>query len=201
MFGEWRERRVRRDKLLVVGAGPVGLGMASALKAHGIAYDQVDANEGIGGLWRRGVYKAAHIVSSKSSTAYADFPMPADYPDFPSAEQVLGYLEDYAASRGLRENVEASKKVVQARPLQDESWQVTFEDGEERIYKGIVVCNGHHWHKRMPAIRASSPAASCTPRIIAGPPILRAARLVIGGGNSGVRHRLRGPRESAPRAT
>jgi hypothetical protein len=176
---------VKRDRLLVVGAGPVGLGMASALKAHGIAYDQVDANEGIGGLWRRGVYKTAHIVSSKRSTAYADFPMPADYPDFPSAEQVLGYLEDYAASRGLRENVEAGKKVVQARPLQDESWHVTFEDGEERVYKGMVVCNGHHWHKRMPSYPGEFAGRIMHSKDYRESADLAGKRvLVIGGGNS-----------------
>ena len=74
------------DELLVIGAGPVGLAMAKALKGEGIAYAQVDANDGTGGNWRHGVFKATHIVSSKRSTAYADtrcqpairiFPAPA----------------------------------------------------------------------------------------------------------------------------
>lgn len=39
----------------VVGAGPVGLGMADALRKAGISYDQVDAFEGIRGNWRHGV--------------------------------------------------------------------------------------------------------------------------------------------------
>ncbi len=61
----------------MIGAGPVGLAMAKALKAHGIAYDHVDANDGVGGNWRRGVFKTTHIISSKRTTAYADYmPLP-----------------------------------------------------------------------------------------------------------------------------
>jgi thioredoxin reductase len=176
---------MRRDKLLVIGAGPVGLGMASALKAHGIDYDQVDANDGVGGLWRCGVYTTAHIVSSKRSTAYADFPMPVDYPDFPSAAQMLGYLERYAAERGLLEHIETRKKLLQARPLHDESWKVTFEDGEERHYKGIVVCNGHHWDERLPSYPGEFHARIMHSKHYRGPADLAGKRvLVIGGGNS-----------------
>jgi cation diffusion facilitator CzcD-associated flavoprotein CzcO len=176
---------MRRDRLLVIGAGPVGLGMASALKAHGIAYDQVDANEGVGGLWRQGVYRSAHIVSSKRSTAYADFPMPADYPDFPSAGQMLGYLESFAASRGLLEHIEGGRKVLRARPLHNESWQVAFEDGEERIYKGLVVCNGHHWDRRMPSFSGTFAGRIIHSRDYREPADLAGKRvLVIGGGNS-----------------
>lgn len=39
-----------RDRLLVIGAGPVGLGMANALKENALPYDHVEANDGIGGL-------------------------------------------------------------------------------------------------------------------------------------------------------
>jgi hypothetical protein len=177
---------VHRDKLLVIGAGPVGLGMAKALKAHGIAYDQVDANPGLGGNWRVGVYKTAHIVSSKRSTAYADYPMPSGYPHFPNAAQMLAYLESYARDNGLTAHIETGRKVVAAKPLPDTSWSVTFEDGETRNYKGVVVCNGHHWDRRWPELPGNFTGELLhskdyrEPRQLAGKRIL-----VIGGGNSG----------------
>ena len=96
-----RRTASRTDRLLVIGAGPVGLAMAEALKQRGIAFDQVDANDGVGGLWRHGVYQGVHIVSSKKSTGYTDYPMPAHYPDFPSSSQMLRYLESFAHDRGL----------------------------------------------------------------------------------------------------
>ena len=37
----------RTDRHLILGAGFVGLGMAQALQAAGIAYDQIDASDQI----------------------------------------------------------------------------------------------------------------------------------------------------------
>jgi Flavin-binding monooxygenase-like len=181
-----RRTASRQDRLLVIGAGAVGLGMADAMRQRGIPFDQIDADHGVGGNWRHGVYQGVHIVSSKRSTAYADYPMPAHYPDFPSAEQMLRYLESYAHDRGLTDNIEFGMKVVRAAPLADESWLVTFDNGEERIYKGVVVCNGHHWDKRLPAYPGRFTGTLMHAKDYKEPGQLRGKRvLVIGGGNSG----------------
>jgi cation diffusion facilitator CzcD-associated flavoprotein CzcO len=45
----------------------------------------------VGGNWYHGVYETVHIISSRKTTEYKDVPMPADWPDFPSADQVLTY--------------------------------------------------------------------------------------------------------------
>ena len=141
------------ERHLVIGAGPVGLAMAAALKRRGIPFDLVDAGSGVGGNWLHGVYRTAHIVSSKKATEYTDYPMPADYPDFPSADQMLAYLTAFAKDRGLLASAEFNKKVASAAPDTSGRWTVKFEDGEERTYKGVVVCNGHHWDKRYPTFR------------------------------------------------
>ncbi len=57
------------NKHLIIGAGFVGLGMAQAMKAADIAYDQVDASDDIGGNWYHGVYETAHIISSRNINA------------------------------------------------------------------------------------------------------------------------------------
>jgi hypothetical protein len=181
-----RSSASRHDRLLVIGAGAVGLGMADAMRKRGIAFDQIEADKGIGGNWRHGVYEGVHIVSSKRSTAYADYPMPDHYPDFPSAEQMLRYLESYAHDRALMDNIEFGMKVVRAAPLADESWLVTFENGEQRNYKGVVVCNGHHWDKRMPSYPGRFTGTLIHAKDYKEPGQLRGKRvLVIGGGNSG----------------
>ena len=43
----------------------------------------------IGGNWYDGVYDSTHIISSRDTTGYGDFPMPASYTDFPSRDQML----------------------------------------------------------------------------------------------------------------
>ncbi len=181
-----RRTASRTDHLLVIGAGPVGLAMADALKQRGVAFDQVDADDGVGGLWRNGVYQGVHIVSSKKSTGYTDYPMPAHYPDFPSSSQMLRYLENFARDREIDEAIEFNRQVVRAMPLADESWQVRFENDEERTYKGVVVCNGHHWDKRLPSYPGRFTGTLIHSKDYKEPRQLRDKRvLVIGGGNSG----------------
>jgi hypothetical protein len=161
--------------------------MAAALKRRGIAFDVVDAGSGIGGNWLHGVYRSAHIVSSKKATEYADYPMPEDYPDFPSADQMLDYLRSYAEDRGLLGNCEFNKNVTYAAPNYADRWTVKFADGEERIYKGIIVCNGHHWDKRYPEFRGKFTGEILHSKDYQEPAQLTGKRvLVIGGGNSGV---------------
>ena len=138
------------EKILIIGAGPCGLGVAKALNEAGILYEQAEADDNVGGNWYHGVYETAHIISSRKTTEYADFPMPSDYPDFPSRGQMSDYYSLYADTFGLRENIRFQTKVVMCLPKADETWEIELENGEKRIYKGVIVCNGHHWDKRFP---------------------------------------------------
>ena len=63
-----------QQKHLIIGAGPLGLAHAKALKMAGIAYDQVEADDDVGGNWYHGVYETAHIISSKKVTVLNDPP-------------------------------------------------------------------------------------------------------------------------------
>lgn len=176
---------MRRDKLLIIGAGPVGLAMADALRQNDVAYEHVDANTGIGGNWHDGVFENTHIVSSKSTTAYSDYPMPSDYPDFPSARQMLAYLKRYALDRGLTGTIELEKRVTRATPNVDDTWDVTFADGERRTYKGVIVCNGHHWSRRYPNIDGTFAGEYIHAKDYHRPAQLTGKKvLVIGAGNS-----------------
>ena len=77
----------------IIGAGFSGLTVARKLKELGEAFDVIDANSGIGGLWHTGAYDSAHLVSSKLETQFEDFPMPDSYPDFPGKAQMQRYIE------------------------------------------------------------------------------------------------------------
>src|SRR6185312_17109930 len=175
------------DRHLIIGAGPIGLATAAALKRRGITFDIVDATTGIGGNWLHGVYRTAHIVSSKKATEYADYPMPADFPDFPSADQMLAYLASFAEDRGLLSHCEFNKNVSSAAPDESDRWTVKFADGEERTYKGVVVCNGQHWDRRYPEFRGTFAGEMLHSKDYREPSQLADKRvLVVGGGTSGV---------------
>ncbi|MGA8142386.1 MAG: NAD(P)-binding domain-containing protein [Candidatus Acidiferrales bacterium] len=175
----------RSDRIAVIGAGPVGLAIAKALGEHGIVYDEFDADDDLGGNWLHGVYATAHIISSKKTTEYADYPMPAHYPDFPSAQQMLEYLRDYAEHFHLRQHIQFNAKVVMALPLDDGRWELEFASGEKRIYKGLIACNGHHWAKKYPSCPGKFAGEILHSKDYKTPEQLAGKRvLVVGGGNS-----------------
>ncbi|MEH2204599.1 MAG: NAD(P)/FAD-dependent oxidoreductase [Nostoc sp.] len=172
-------------KHLILGAGFVGLSMAEALKSASIAYDQVDASDDIGGNWHHGVYETAHIISSRKITQFTHFPMPDNYPDFPSAQNIRDYLNSFADHFELRKNIELNRQVSYVRPVEDNLWEVTFDNGEQRIYKGIIICNGHHWCKRFPKFSGEFDGEIIHSKDYKNSQQLRGKRvLVIGGGNS-----------------
>ena len=172
-------------KQLILGAGFVGLGMAQALKEAGISYDQVDASDDIGGNWYHGVYETAHIISSRKITQFTHFPMPDDYPDFPSAQNMRDYLNAFADHFDLRPHIELDRKVIYVRPVENNLWEVTFANGERRIYKGVLLCNGHHWCKRFPKFEGEFKGEIIHSKDYKRPDQLRGQRvLVIGAGNS-----------------
>jgi hypothetical protein len=181
------DRSSTSERHLVIGAGPVGLAMSAALKRRGLPFDVVDAGSGVGGNWLHGVYRSAHIVSSKKATEYADYPMPEDYPDFPSADQMLAYLKAFAEDRGLLAHCEFNKQVACVVPEDATRWTVKFADGQVRTYKGVIVCNGHHWDKRYPDFRGTFAGEMLHSKDYRDVAQVEGKRvLVIGGGNSGV---------------
>lgn len=105
------------ERLCIIGAGYVGNGLARALRQAGIPYDQFEATGEIGGNWAHGVYNSTYLISSKKSTQYVEYPMPAGYPTFPGRAQMLRYLNDYVDHFGLREHIEFDTEVVEVRPL------------------------------------------------------------------------------------
>src|SRR6201992_2359568 len=76
----------------VVGAGPCGLTTIKNLLAAGVtSIVCYDDGASIGGNWvfdetsvRGSVYDATHLISSKRLSEFEDYPMPSDYPDYPS---------------------------------------------------------------------------------------------------------------------
>jgi len=135
---------------LVIGAGPVGLAVAKSLKMAHILYHQVEADDDVGGNWYHGTYKSTHVLSSRDVTEYPDFPMPKDYPDFPSSVQMFEYYQKYASYYNLIESIQFKTIVRSVIPIEDNLWRVKFDNKSEKTYKGVIVCNGHHWSKNFP---------------------------------------------------
>jgi hypothetical protein len=148
------------EKVCIIGAGSSGITACQVLGARGIPYDCFEKGSMIGGNWRyendNGVssaYRSLHINSARKLMSYRAFPMPEDYPDYPSHEQIAAYFDAYAERFGLLEKISFRTEVVAAEPAED-GWEVTVEDadGKRRTerYRSVLVANGHHWKPRWP---------------------------------------------------
>lgn len=90
------------------------LGVAHAPAAH--CYE---ASARVGGNWVFGstngmsaAYRHLHINTSRTRMEYADFPMPASYPDYPRHDQIAAYFEDYVDHFGFRDRIRFETKVT-----------------------------------------------------------------------------------------
>ena len=132
-----------QDKYVIIGAGPSGLAAAKTFLARGIAFDCLEREADIGGLWNIAtpsgiVYETTHLVSCISSTGFDDLPMlDQDYPEYPSHERVLSYFRDYIAKFGLSPHIQLGKAVTRLAPRADGSWEVNVagEIMHSRRYK------------------------------------------------------------------
>ncbi|WP_309649812.1 NAD(P)-binding domain-containing protein [Nocardioides sp.] len=140
----------------VIGAGISGLTSGKMLGDYGIDYTCFESSDRIGGNWAFGnpnghssAYRSLHIDTSKHRLSFKDFPMPADYPDFPHHTQIKAYLESYAEAFDLKERIEFRNGVTSATRLPDGGWEILDQAGATRHFDLLVVANGHHWDPRM----------------------------------------------------
>ncbi|GAA1639522.1 flavin-containing monooxygenase [Actinoplanes couchii] len=164
-------------RVAVIGAGAAGLTTVKALLDAGcdsVAYERRDRP---GGLWTD-TYDSLHLNTSKGRTEFAGLPMPADWPDYPSATLVAGYLADYADRFGLVRHIRFGHEVerVERAP----GWTV---DGEP--YDAVVVANGHNWSPRRPEYPGTFDGIQMHAHDYRSADVFREHRvLVVGMGNS-----------------
>ncbi|MFC4295777.1 flavin-containing monooxygenase [Novosphingobium tardum] len=144
-------------KVCIIGAGCSGFTTAKRLKDRGIPFDVFEASDDIGGNWyfanpngMSSCYKSLHIDTSKWRLAFEDYPVPADWPDYPHHAQLLQYFHDYVDHFGLRPHIAFNTRVEKAERRAEGGWQVTLSTGETRDYDALAVANGHHWAARIP---------------------------------------------------
>jgi dimethylaniline monooxygenase (N-oxide forming) len=148
------------EKVCIIGAGSSGLSACQVLAARGIPFDCFEKGSMIGGNWRyendngtSSAYRSLHINSARKLMSYKAYPMPEDYPDYPSHWQVAKYFDDYAERFGLKERITFNTEVVSAEPIEGE-WEVAVEAAEagrrSERYGAVLVANGHHWKPRWP---------------------------------------------------
>lgn len=181
-------------RIAVIGAGCSGLAAVKMLLENGL--DNVvcfEKNDRIGGNW---VYTAAeshssvcettHIISSKWLSHYRDFPMPANYADYPSHREVLAYFESYAQQFGLEKYIRFNTAVQKVEKIEGERWQLHLSTGAIETFDYLLVANGHHSVPRHPGWKNDFSGTYLHSHTFKNNRGLEGKRvLVVGAGNSG----------------
>lgn len=188
----------RQRRVCCIGAGAAGLACAKDMIERGFETTVFEIREGMGGVWRLdrtgrhvGVRLEQKATSSKYYLGFSDYPIPDAAPDFPSHEQYIAYLEDYARHFNVHERIRYSHRVVDVRKLRDGTWEVDVVAGGRKgthVFDAIAVCSGLHSVPDFPPRGVPPPPAGFQARVIHAVELkdVRSAmsgkRIVVGGG-------------------
>lgn len=179
-----------KDKYCIIGAGPSGLAGAKNLKDHNIPFDGYEASSEVGGLWNINneystMYESAHLISSKRMTEFKDYPMKDSVADYPSHRELFIYFNDYANHFGLKEHFTFNTKVIKTEPEGD-FWKVTLDNGETKLYKGLIIANGTLSHPNIPEFKGKFDGEMFHSKEYKSAAVFEGKRvLIVGAGNSG----------------
>lgn len=186
----------QNPKICVIGAGPSGLAAIKNLQEQGLTSITVfEKNNQIGGNWvfdecndHSSVYETTHIISSKRWSEFEDFPMPADYSDYPSHSQLLNYFRSYTQHFNLDQYIRFNSTVLKVTRSDEHQWQVVYEDehgAHNEVFDYLLVANGHHWDPALPKYPGEFSGETLHSHQYKKAAVFKDKRvLVVGGGNS-----------------
>ncbi|WP_448809149.1 flavin-containing monooxygenase [Agromyces bauzanensis] len=187
------------NPIALIGAGPSGLAGARALSRAGIPFHGFEAGPDVGGLWnidnpRSTMYESAHLISSRTTTEFAEFPM-ASTADYPGHRELLEYFRAYADAYGLRDHFRFDTRVTAVEPVDGDAtgasgWRVTSATpaGETVTgdYSGVILANGTLAEPNVPDFRGEFAGELMHTSAYKSAKVFEGRRvLIIGAGNSG----------------
>jgi hypothetical protein len=105
----------------------------------------------VGGVWSRTRrYPGLSTQNDKRTYSLSDFPMPRDYPEWPTGEQVQAYLQAYAERFGLVDKIRLCTEVMAANPSPRGGWAMRTSAGADTADHGAGRRSGrlHRQHRR-----------------------------------------------------
>ncbi|KAJ8971289.1 hypothetical protein NQ314_000766, partial [Rhamnusium bicolor] len=94
----------------------------------------------------------------KEVMGFPDFPIPDQKKSYLTQAEILDFLNLYADRFNLKPLVKFNSIVTDVRPLEDNTWQVTYiykpsNEKISNIYDAVMICNGHYNDPVVPKIQ------------------------------------------------
>ncbi len=93
----------------------------------------------VGSAWRQH-YERLHLHTPARHSSLPRLPMPSGFPTYPSRQQVVDYLEDYAAKLGIRATLRTKVRRIDRNGA---VWQVSTSEGRLQA-RSVVLCTGYN---------------------------------------------------------
>jgi cation diffusion facilitator CzcD-associated flavoprotein CzcO len=140
-------------RVVIIGAGFGGIGMAIALRRAGIAdFLVVDRASDLGGTWRDNTYPG--LACDVPSHLYSFSFRPGSWSRrFPPRQEILGYLQTLAAEYGLARHLRFGAGVAAAGFDERRGvWKLTLDDGGTLEASAVVSAVGQLGRPALPSI-------------------------------------------------
>ena len=168
---------------VVIGAGPAGLASAQCLGALGVKATILEKADTVGAVWRTH-YDRLHLHTPRASSSLPGLWMPRGFGRYPSRDQVVAYLEHYAATFALKPRFGARVGTVRRH---GDRWRV---EAGALTYEAPVVLLAAGWASfphlpRFPGQERFAGPIIHSSAYRNGAPYAGKRALVVGFGNSG----------------
>jgi cation diffusion facilitator CzcD-associated flavoprotein CzcO len=140
-------------RVVVIGAGFAGIGMAIALKQAGLDdFVVLDRAEDLGGTWRDNSYPG--LTCDVPSQLYSFSFRPWQWSRrFPPRDEILAYLHSLVTERGLGPHLRLGHGVTAADFDQQRAlWNLVLDDGSTLQATAVVCAVGQLRHPVLPGI-------------------------------------------------
>lgn len=178
-------KEVIQTPTLIIGAGPAGLAVAACLAKQNSPYVIVEESNFVGNTWRNH-YRRLHFHTAKKYSQLPYMKFDKEFARFPSRQQVVRYLEDYAKKFDIEPIFNETIKSIQQNPDATYSIEGVLNDYSAQ---NVVIATGYN---RIPRKPNWTGIETFTGKILHSSEYLQGAEfegkkvLVVGFGNSGV---------------
>ncbi|KAM0938389.1 putative indole-3-pyruvate monooxygenase [Dioscorea sansibarensis] len=176
---------------VIVGAGPSGLAVAACLKEKGVPSLILERSNCIASLWQLKTYDRLCLHLPKKFCQLPLLPFPVSFPEYPTKQQFVSYLEEYAKKFGIVP--EFNETVVSAEYDNGLGlWRVRTSTGDgkkEYVCRWLIVATGENAEVVTPEIDGMTEfkGSIVHTSMYGNGDIFRGKKvLVVGCGNSGM---------------